>query len=80
MLIASAGLAVARGAVDAAGVDPTSAGVIEGAPGDEEVVEEDPLEGRYEEPVRRDGRLIGAIVLDHGPEAAAVARAVQLAA
>jgi nitrite reductase (NADH) large subunit len=62
------------------GVDLTSVGVIEGVPGDEEVVEEDPLEGRYKKLVRRDGLLIGAILLNHGPEAAEVANAVHVAA
>jgi NADPH-dependent 2,4-dienoyl-CoA reductase/sulfur reductase-like enzyme/ferredoxin len=62
------------------GVDLTSVGVIEGAPGDEEIVEEDPLEGRYKKLVRRDGLLIGAILLNHGPEAAEVANAVHVAA
>lgn len=59
------------------GVDLTSVGVIEARDGDEEIVDEDPLESRYRKLVVHDGRLVGAILLGYGAESQAVATAVQ---
>jgi NAD(P)H-nitrite reductase large subunit len=57
------------------GVDLASVGRFEGGPGDDELVD-DPGDGTYRKLVSRDGRLVGAILLGHGSQTAAVRDAV----
>jgi NAD(P)H-nitrite reductase large subunit len=59
------------------GVELTSVGRFEAAPGEEEIVLEDTAESRYRKLVVADGRIVGAILLGYAVEAPAVVRAVK---
>jgi NADPH-dependent 2,4-dienoyl-CoA reductase/sulfur reductase-like enzyme/ferredoxin len=58
------------------GIELTSIGRIEAAPGEEAIVLEDAAGGHYRKLIISEGRIAGAILLGHGNDAAAVRTAI----
>jgi NADPH-dependent 2,4-dienoyl-CoA reductase/sulfur reductase-like enzyme/ferredoxin len=58
------------------GIELASLGRFEAAPHEEAIVFEDPAAGRYRKLVIADGRIVGAILLGHGNDVAAVRTAI----
>jgi NAD(P)H-nitrite reductase large subunit len=58
------------------GIELASLGRFEAAPHEESIVFEDPAAGRYRKLVIADGKIVGAILLGHGNDVAAVRTAI----